>query len=117
NYRVVGTMSGTSLDGLDLAAVEFRHKDNRWEFSIVAAETIRYSQEWENKLKTAPALPGEQLMELHNGYGMYTGRQINQFLQKHPFTTALITSHGHTVFHQPEKGFTFQLGNGACIAA
>jgi anhydro-N-acetylmuramic acid kinase len=116
-WLVAGTMSGTSLDGLDLAAVEFRHEENHWKFTIVAAETIRYSTEWENKLRTSPALSGEQLMELHNAYGRFTGQQISIFLQKHKLAPALIASHGHTVFHQPEKGFTFQLGNGVCIAA
>ncbi|MFW6290258.1 MAG: anhydro-N-acetylmuramic acid kinase [Mariniphaga sp.] len=116
-YLVVGTMSGTSLDGLDLAAVEFSYAENRWTFSIAAAETSGYTADWEEKLKSSPALSGEQLMELHNEYGSYTGRQINRFMQDHQFVPALIASHGHTVFHQPAKGFTFQLGNGACIAA
>ncbi len=116
-YLVAGTMSGTSLDGLDLAAVEFMYADNLWEFTIVAAKTIQYPSEWEDKLKSAPALSGVQLMELHNDYGRYTGLHINEFLQKNQLIPALIASHGHTIFHQPEKGFTFQLGNGVCIAA
>jgi len=116
-YLVVGTMSGTSLDGLDLAAVEFIYNNYHWEFSIVAAETVAYSSEWEERLKSSPALSGEQLLELHTSYGRYTGREIKKFLQKHALAPALIASHGHTVFHQPEKGFTFQLGNGASIIA
>jgi anhydro-N-acetylmuramic acid kinase len=116
-YLVVGTMSGTSLDGLDLAAVEFIYSAGRWEFAIVAAETIAYTSEWEERLKSSPALPGEQLMELHSSYGRYSGQEIKKFLQKHALSPALIASHGHTIFHQPEKGFTFQLGNGASIAA
>jgi anhydro-N-acetylmuramic acid kinase len=116
-WLVVGTMSGTSLDGLDLAAVEFRHSENRWNFSIVAAETKKYSNEWEEKLRTAPKLSGEQLIELHNAFGQFTGQQIDRFVKNHQLKPDLIASHGHTVFHQPEKGFTFQAGNGACIAA
>lgn len=116
-WLVVGTMSGTSLDGLDLAAVEFRRSKNRWNFSIVAAETKKYSGEWEEKLRTAPKLSGEQLIVLHNVYGQFTGQQINRFIKTRQLLPDLIASHGHTVFHQPEKGFTFQAGNGACIAA
>jgi anhydro-N-acetylmuramic acid kinase len=116
-YLVTGVMSGTSLDGLDLAAVEFAYADDRWKFSIVAAETISYSPEWEEKLRTAPVLSGVQLMELHNTYGRYLGQHISRFLQQRRLTPQLIASHGHTVFHQPEKGFTFQLGNGVSIAA
>lgn len=115
-WLVVGAMSGTSLDGLDLAAVEFRRSENRWNFSIVAAETVKYSNEWEEKLRTAPKLSGEKLIELHNVYGKFTGQKINRFVKSHRLLPDLIASHGHTVFHQPEKGFTFQAGNGACIA-
>lgn len=116
-YLVTGAMSGTSLDGLDMAASEFLYLDNKWNLSIRAAETVGYSPEWEEKLKSAPALSGQELMELHNDYGRFIGGQINLFLQKHRLTPDLIASHGHTVFHRPEKGFTFQIGNGACIAA
>jgi anhydro-N-acetylmuramic acid kinase len=116
-WLVVGAMSGTSLDGLDLAAVKFRRPENRWNFSIVAAETVKYSVEWEEKLRTAPKLAGEQLIELHTAYGQFTGAQINRLIKTHRLLPDLIASHGHTVFHQPEKGFTFQTGNGACIAA
>ncbi len=116
-YLVVGTMSGTSLDGLDLTAVEFTHENKQWKFRIAAAETTVYSPEWEDKLKSSPALTGEQLIELHNAYGTFSGQQIQKFINKHRLTPTLIASHGHTIFHRPEKGFTFQLGNGACIAA
>jgi anhydro-N-acetylmuramic acid kinase len=116
-YLVVGTMSGTSLDGLDLTAVEFTYINNHWIFTIAAAETVTYNSAWEEKLKSSPGMTGEELMDCHNNYGRYTGQQIKKFLQKHALLPVLIASHGHTVFHQPEKGFTFQLGNGACIAA
>ena len=116
-WLVVGAMSGTSLDGLDLAAVEFHRFENRWNSSIVAAETVKYSNEWEEQLRMAPELSGNKLVELHNTYGRFTGLQINRFIKAHGLSPHLIASHGHTVFHQPEKGFTFQAGNGACIAA
>ena len=115
-YLVAGTMSGTSLDGLDLAAVEFHRTNNGWIFKVKAAETEPYPEKWEEKLTTAHTLGGEELIELHNLYGRYTGQQINSFLHRHQLKPVLIASHGHTVFHQPEKGFTFQLGNGASIA-
>jgi len=116
-WLVVGAMSGTSLDGLDLAAVEFLRSENRWNFSIVAAETVEYSNEWVEKLRTAPELSGEKLIELHNVYGKFTGQQINRFIKNHRLLPDLVASHGHTAFHQPENGFTFQAGNGACITA
>lgn len=115
--KAIGMMSGTSLDGLDLAAVEFRHQHEKWDFSVVSAKTLSYSQEWLGKLKNAPALSGEKLMELHSEYGRFIGNEINRFIQNTGFLPDLIASHGHTVFHQPAKHFTFQMGRGVEIAA
>lgn len=117
SFKAIGVMSGTSLDGLDIAAVEFFLKDEKWNFSLFAADTITYSDEWENKLKTAPSLSGELLTELHSEYGKFIGEQVALFQQNKNFAPDIVASHGHTVFHQPEKGYTLQIGNGANIAA
>ncbi len=114
---VTGVMSGTSLDGLDLAVVEFFLSGDRWNFTVVEAETLKYPESWEEKLRSAHLLTGEKLMKLHSDYGHYTGQQVRKFLQKHFLSPELIASHGHTVFHQPENGYTCQIGNGAAIAA
>jgi anhydro-N-acetylmuramic acid kinase len=116
-FKVIGAMSGTSCDGLDLAACEFLEENNKWKFKVVAAETIEYTQDWLKKLQNTPFLSGEKIMELHAEYGNFTGLQINALIKKTGFLPDLISSHGHTIFHQPEKHFTFQLGNGAQIAA
>lgn len=115
--KAVGVMSGTSLDGLDIAAVEFRFNEGEWNFNLVSADTISYSEEWEQSLKTAPQLSGEKLTELHSNYGYFIGEQINAFIQKTNFAPDLIASHGHTVFHRPDKGYTLQIANGAAISA
>lgn len=117
SYKAIGVMSGTSLDGLDIAAVEFDLVDEKWNFKLLAAETISYTKEWENKLKYAPTLLGEELSSLHSEYGEFAGEQVLRFIQNKNFAPDIIASHGHTVFHQPEKGYTFQIGNGACISA
>ncbi len=110
-------MSGTSLDGLDIAAAEFRQEKGKWDFGIIAAETVSYSHEWRKKLINAPTLSGEKLMKLHVEYGTWIGEKISDFSGKIQFNPHLIASHGHTIFHQPENKFTFQLGNGHSIAA
>ena len=115
NYRVIGQMSGTSLDGLDLVAVEFVFSDGKWHYKIIDAKTISYPGTWEKKLRSAHELTGSELLQVHNEYGKFLAGQINQFSKD--FSADLIASHGHTIFHQPEKGFTFQLGNGSVIAA
>ena len=116
-YLVMGSMSGTSLDGLDLAVVEFTRYFSKWQFEIVACGTTDYPEQWLKQLSIAHTLSGSELLILHNRYGKYLGEQINHFLQVHQLKPILIASHGHTIFHQPEKSFTFQLGNGASIVA
>jgi len=117
-YRVIGLMSGSSLDGLDIAYIEFEEKAGKWKYTILEAECISYSPSWENSLATAPQLPAIELIALHSIYGHYLGEAVNRFIQASnlEFKVALIVSHGHTVFHYPGL-FTFQLGDGAAIAA
>lgn len=111
----IGLMSGTSLDGLDLCLAEFE-KHDKWVFRILKAETHPYSNEWENKLRNAIHLSAEDLLELNSDYGFYLGRQVKEFIKKHQLENiSLIASHGHTVFHQPQRKFTLQIGDGRAI--
>ncbi|MDR2238223.1 MAG: anhydro-N-acetylmuramic acid kinase [Chryseobacterium sp.] len=113
--RALGLMSGTSLDGLDLCYASFE-KSDRWTFEILKAETFPYSAEWEEKLKNSVNLSSEELLELHSAYGFYLGQQVKEFIRKHQLEDiGLIGSHGHTVFHQPQKKFTLQIGDGRAI--
>jgi anhydro-N-acetylmuramic acid kinase len=116
-YKVIGMMSGTSLDGLDIAAVDFFYSDKGWSFKIIEAETISYTKDWENRLRNSTELSGEKLIQLNTDYGRFLGEKINQFIKETGFVPEIIASHGHTVFHQPENHFTFQVGSGADIVA
>ncbi|WP_297089692.1 anhydro-N-acetylmuramic acid kinase [uncultured Draconibacterium sp.] len=115
--KAIGLMSGTSLDGLDIAAVEFRFAGNRWIYHLLEAETIAYPKIWKNRLETAPQLSKNELTLLNTKYGSYLGEQIQKFIQKTKFAPDLIASHGHTIFHRPDLGYTLQIGNGATIAS
>jgi anhydro-N-acetylmuramic acid kinase len=116
-YRVAGIMSGTSLDGLDIAVCDFTREGTDWNFNIVKAETFSYSDTWKNRLCSAHALSGLDLMLLDSEYGKFIGKSVKTFLTKHKLKVELVASHGHTVFHQPTLGITVQIGNGANIAA
>lgn len=109
-------MSGTSLDGLDMCYAQFNYPE--YDFQIIEAETVAYSQEWKDRLKNSIFLPAEKLQELHSDYGFFLGEEVNRFIQgktvKH---VDCIASHGHTVFHNPERRYTLQIGHGAAIAA
>ena len=118
NHRVIGLMSGTSLDGLDIICVRFSY-DNTWEYQIECCTTYPYSNEWLMKLKTAPQLNEMQIKLLDLEYGVFLGEVINHFIEENKIQRAeidIISSHGHTVFHQPEKGITLQIGHGQSIS-
>lgn len=116
-YHALGLMSGTSLDGLDLAFVEFT-AGKRWSFRLREATTVAYSRDWKKRLETAHRLPGPELINLHSDYGSFLGKACMKFLKQRRISRVdLIASHGHTIFHQPQNGFTFQLGDGSALHA
>ena len=117
NFKVIGLMSGTSLDGLDIACCQFRKNRGRWSFALKNATTVKYSSAWMSKLSTAQHLTGEQLVELDSQYGEFLGKACNDFIRRNKLKVDFIASHGHTIFHQPQKGFTYQLGNGTALHA
>ncbi|MBM3416903.1 MAG: anhydro-N-acetylmuramic acid kinase [Bacteroidetes bacterium] len=118
-YRVVGLMSGSSLDGLDLVFAEFRQGGGKWEYEILEADCYPYSDEWATRLEQAVHLPSKDYLLLHTAYGHYLGGEVNKFIAAHQleFKVGLIASHGHTTFHIPAQKMTAQLGDGAAIAA
>lgn len=118
-YTILGLMSGTSLDGLDLAACRFvwNESDQRWTYHIICAETIPYHRDWQEKLCNAHKISAIDFVQLHTTYGIYIGEQAYKFISNHGLRVDAIASHGHTVFHQPENYIHFQIGNGTYIAA
>lgn len=117
NQLIAGIMSGTSLDGLDVAFCRFAQSGSGITFSLEHAETVSYDSEWKEKLLGAYDLDGASLMSLHAEFGRYIGHQLNRIEEEKGLSASLVASHGHTVFHRPDKGFTFQMGSGASIAA
>lgn len=110
-------MSGTSLDGLDLAFCRFRKIKTGWAYSIDQAITVKYAASWANRLSSAHNLKGEDLIRLDADYGKWLGNTCRDFLDQHKLRPDFIASHGHTIFHQPGKGYTYQLGNGNALHA
>ena len=111
NYNVIGVMSGTSLDGVDLAYIKFNNS-GRWTFEIFQSETVSYSEEWLNKLKNAIHFSHSELEELNISYTKLLASIISDFISKHNLTEIdAVCSHGHTILHQPQNGFTLQIGN------
>ena len=112
-YRVLGVMSGTSLDGIDLAICTFTKKGN-WEFKIEKQATIKYSDYWKNRLENLHTKNKKIITTTDVEYGAFLGKKIIAFLDNEKVD--FIASHGHTIFHQPENKYTLQIGDGKTIA-
>ena len=116
NWYVIGSMSGTSLDGVDLVYVKIS-RNIAYSFEILKKITIKYSDLWKKNLQDAFNSSEEELKELDIDYGQFLGKMIHNFIVLNHITKVdFIASHGHTVFHKPEQGLTLQIGSGAEIA-
>lgn len=125
-YRLLGLMSGSSLDGLDLACCYFEavrakepHASDlsvlRWELEATAC--IAYPDEWIARLISLPSASAREFVVAHTDFGRYLGEQVRLFVQQLPAPPDAVVSHGHTIFHLPEQQCTVQLGDGAALAA
>jgi anhydro-N-acetylmuramic acid kinase len=116
-YLVIGLMSGTSLDGLDIAACKFNFVQGKWSYELLAAETITYSNELVMRLRKANDCSGFELSLLDVDLGKMHGEWVASFIERFDLKPDLIASHGHTIFHRPELGLTLQIGSAAHITA
>ncbi len=115
--RIIGVMSGTSLDGLDVVCVDFSFT-SKIEYKVIASACFEYNDFWQQKLKLCTTLDAVGLHLLSNEFARYTANCINTFIKENAIPNVdYISSHGHTVYHQPQKSLTLQIGNGAVIAA
>ncbi len=110
-------MSGTSLDGMDLAYCEFMRKKNTWQYKIKNTITYNYSENWKTRLAAAYDGTARDLAETSKDFGLLSGEILRMFIHKHNLKPDFIATHGHTVFHRPEAFYTVQIGSGAHIAS
>jgi len=118
-YKAIGLMSGSSLDGLDIAFVYLQETGRKWTYEILHTDCQAYGDLWMDKLNNAVHVPALDYQLLHTEYGHYIGAAVNKFIDDHSLhhQVHLIASHGHTTFHLPKHKMTAQLGDGAAIAA
>ena len=112
NYNVIGVMSGTSLDGVDLAHIKFEINNNKWSYEIYECDTISYATEIISKLKNGINFNQNELSDLNTEYTNLLGNIISEFITQNNISNLdAVCSHGHTILHQPQNGFTLQIGN------
>jgi anhydro-N-acetylmuramic acid kinase len=116
-YHVLGLMSGTSLDGLDMAYCVFKLVNKQWTYEILQAQTVPYSLDWYLQLKNLANQPASVFAETDAAYGRLMGEMALAFIQENKIKPSFIAAHGHTIFHQPNKNFTSQIGCGAALSA
>jgi anhydro-N-acetylmuramic acid kinase len=117
NYRVTGLMSGTSMDGVDLACCDLQWNGQQWAYHIVEAETFPYDFELLNKLEHAINWSPEEIAQLDLELGAYYAVLLNNFHIRKKLEPDFIASHGHTIQHDPQHGISIQAGNGRVMAA
>jgi anhydro-N-acetylmuramic acid kinase len=117
DYHVIGLMSGTSCDGLDLAYCRIKWEGMHWSYEIIEAETLTYSEGQKKVLHDLTQMSAVSLIAEDRRWGTWMGEQVAFWIKNHPQSQVdFIASHGHTVFHQPDNGFTFQMGSPAHLA-
>jgi anhydro-N-acetylmuramic acid kinase len=116
-WHVIGLMSGTSLDGVDLAYVKFT-REKEYFFEILKTESLPYSEKWKKMLFEAFDDKGENLTWLSAEFGRHLGARVNEFRDRYEIEKIdFVASHGHTIFHRPDRGYTLQIGDGEVLAA
>ncbi len=117
SIKVIGLMSGTSLDGLDVCFCEFTFNNPGWTYNIISAKTYSYPDSLKKQLAEAQKYDALSFITLHSEYGFHIGRVVNEFIKEVGQKPDIIASHGHTIFHIPQKHIMYQIGDGAAIAA
>lgn len=117
SYKVIGIMSGSSMDGVDIALCHIKEDNGAYSFTIEQAETIEYNEKWRVRLSQLRKADSLAYAKTDVFYGHYLGQLVNDFIAKHQVKVDLVASHGHTVFHYPEALITRQVGDGASLSA
>jgi len=113
--NIIGLMSGSSLDGIDLVDVDFWN-DGKWHIEIVAKDNYDYDDDWRKKLSDAFYYDKNQLQNIDYQYGKLLGQVTKQFIDKFNLKPEFVASHGHTIFHKPQEHYTLQIGDGQALA-
>jgi len=111
-YRGIGLMSGTSLDGIDLAFCEFKESSGKWTFDLLVGETVPMDEMWQSRLVHLDQVDARTFARTHVYWGHHLGKTVAEFIQRYELNPQYVASHGQTIFHEPERNYTTQIGDG-----
>lgn len=128
--KIIGLMSGTSLDGLDIALCEVRGSGQNTEVELLRFATSDYDDSLRQRLKPITSVSEAKLQDvclLHSWLGNYHGELVLRYLERwevSPSEVDCIGSHGQTIYHSPRSGHkiegmpnaTLQIGDGDHLA-
>ena len=104
-------MSGTSLDGLDIVYVNFKH-DKSWKYEIINSKTYKYEKKWNSLLQNISKEKIKSVTKIDTDYTKLLSKYIIKFINEFSIKDIdFISSHGHTALHQPSRSLTYQIGN------
>ncbi|MEM6347307.1 MAG: anhydro-N-acetylmuramic acid kinase, partial [Bacteroidota bacterium] len=109
--------SGTSMDGLDLAYCRFTLDGERLSFSLEASRAVAFDDRWRRRLSLLMEQSAEIYAKTHVYFGHFIGKALQAFLAEENLQPDFVACHGQTIFHQPEKNFTGQIGDGETIVS
>lgn len=122
-YKALGLMSGSSLDGLDIAYCQFEIEKKEGDqlyvhdWDVLEAETIGFSESWQARLSQLPTQTALVFAKTHTYLGHYFGDIVNDFINRYQIEPDFIATHGHTIFHDPMGRMTIQIGDSSAMAA
>lgn len=116
-YRGIGMMTGTSMDGADLAHCAFWEENGKWQYELLASQTVPLDEQWLARLAYLESADARTYARTHVYLGHYFGRMIAKFIEEKQLMPEFVATHGQTIFHQPEKNYTAQIGCGETIAS
>ncbi|MCI4667090.1 MAG: anhydro-N-acetylmuramic acid kinase [Bacteroidia bacterium] len=116
-YLGIGSMSGTSMDGLDLAYVKFEVDGEYYHWELLNAAEIPFDEKWRSRLLHLAEQSAEVYAKTHVYLGHWYGEQLKEFINNYDLKPDFAAVHGQTIFHQPRKNFTAQIGDGETVAS
>lgn len=117
--RTLGLMSGTSLDGVDIALIETDGVDI---FDYGRAYTVPYEEELSEQIRSILGLKPDteenalKISLIENKLTSFHAEVVKEFISSEEEPVDLIGFHGHTIFHEPENHYTHQIGDGQLLA-